>query len=105
MECCHHFYCRIRLYFGIISTEFSSMARKESPAGNHSFYHPFDHYLCPGGKAGKSTYPGGRPQWADTSHFADYRVIGSIQVLSLIHISEPTRLLSISYAVFCLKKK
>src|SRR5665254_24605 len=29
----------------------------------------------------------------------------SIQVLSLIHISEPTRLLSISYAVFCLKKK
>ena len=25
--------------------------------------------------------------------------------LSLIHISEPTRLLSKSYAVFCLKKK
>ena len=25
--------------------------------------------------------------------------------LSLIHISEPTRLLSISYAVFCLKKQ
>src|SRR5678816_3380316 len=25
--------------------------------------------------------------------------------LSLIHISEPTRLLSISYSVFCLKKK
>eukprot|EP00658_Telonema_sp_P-2_P081124 TRINITY_DN8234_c0_g1_i2.p1 TRINITY_DN8234_c0_g1~~TRINITY_DN8234_c0_g1_i2.p1 ORF type:complete len:157 (+),score=48.48 TRINITY_DN8234_c0_g1_i2:142-612(+) len=30
---------------------------------------------------------------------------GSIKWLSLIHISEPTRLLSISYAVFCLKKK
>ena len=34
---------------------------------------------------------------------------GSVKVtvksLSLIHISEPTRLLSISYAVFCLKKK
>src|SRR5678815_2615949 len=29
----------------------------------------------------------------------------SIHGLSLIHISEPTRLLSISYAVFCLKKK
>ena len=29
----------------------------------------------------------------------------SRQVLSLIHISEPTRLLSSSYAVFCLKKK
>src|SRR5674536_386152 len=28
-----------------------------------------------------------------------------IDCLSLIHISEPTRLLSISYAVFCLKKK
>src|SRR5678816_4667190 len=30
---------------------------------------------------------------------------GVERVLSLIHISEPTRLLSISYAVFCLKKK
>eukprot|EP00658_Telonema_sp_P-2_P057517 TRINITY_DN45969_c0_g1_i1.p1 TRINITY_DN45969_c0_g1~~TRINITY_DN45969_c0_g1_i1.p1 ORF type:complete len:136 (+),score=26.41 TRINITY_DN45969_c0_g1_i1:127-534(+) len=29
----------------------------------------------------------------------------AISNLSLIHISEPTRLLSISYAVFCLKKK
>eukprot|EP00658_Telonema_sp_P-2_P083486 TRINITY_DN9058_c0_g2_i5.p1 TRINITY_DN9058_c0_g2~~TRINITY_DN9058_c0_g2_i5.p1 ORF type:complete len:312 (+),score=40.63 TRINITY_DN9058_c0_g2_i5:183-1118(+) len=29
----------------------------------------------------------------------------TIPPLSLIHISEPTRLLSISYAVFCLKKK
>src|SRR5678815_3567875 len=29
----------------------------------------------------------------------------AIHILSLIHISEPTRLLSISYAVFCLKKK
>src|SRR5665254_24334 len=28
-----------------------------------------------------------------------------VRDLSLIHISEPTRLLSISYAVFCLKKK
>src|SRR5678815_6043909 len=28
-----------------------------------------------------------------------------VVMLSLIHISEPTRLLSISYAVFCLKKK
>src|SRR5678816_2446363 len=29
---------------------------------------------------------------------------GAVGALSLIHISEPTRLLSISYAVFCLKK-
>ena len=32
-------------------------------------------------------------------------LIGAAFGLSLIHISEPTRLLSISYAVFCLKKK
>src|SRR5678816_2928719 len=31
--------------------------------------------------------------------------IAPVLLLSLIHISEPTRLLSISYAVFCLKKK
>src|SRR5678816_2658190 len=31
--------------------------------------------------------------------------LGLLLGLSLIHISEPTRLLSISYAVFCLKKK
>src|SRR5678809_1621987 len=30
---------------------------------------------------------------------------GAILVLSLIHISEPTRQAEISYAVFCLKKK
>eukprot|EP00658_Telonema_sp_P-2_P058310 TRINITY_DN46778_c0_g1_i1.p1 TRINITY_DN46778_c0_g1~~TRINITY_DN46778_c0_g1_i1.p1 ORF type:complete len:112 (+),score=31.98 TRINITY_DN46778_c0_g1_i1:162-497(+) len=32
-------------------------------------------------------------------------IIATPDTLSLIHISEPTRLLSISYAVFCLKKK
>ena len=31
--------------------------------------------------------------------------LSSLQALSLIHISEPTRLGMISYAVFCLKKK
>src|SRR5674536_16777 len=35
----------------------------------------------------------------------DLVLILIVFVLSLIHISEPTRLLSISYAVFCLKKK
>eukprot|EP00658_Telonema_sp_P-2_P040964 TRINITY_DN29296_c0_g1_i3.p1 TRINITY_DN29296_c0_g1~~TRINITY_DN29296_c0_g1_i3.p1 ORF type:complete len:190 (+),score=53.35 TRINITY_DN29296_c0_g1_i3:77-646(+) len=33
------------------------------------------------------------------------QAMDAAQDLSLIHISEPTRLLSISYAVFCLKKK
>ena len=31
--------------------------------------------------------------------------LGSVYILSLIHISEPTRPRLISYAVFCLKKK
>ena len=35
----------------------------------------------------------------------DYIAYDLTYFLSLIHISEPTRLLSISYAVFCLKKK
>src|SRR5678816_4733143 len=36
---------------------------------------------------------------------ADAYPLSAAYELSLIHISEPTRLLSISYAVFCLKKK
>ncbi len=36
---------------------------------------------------------------------ADHPFNINILHLSLIHISEPTRLLSISYAVFCLKQK
>src|SRR5678815_2966542 len=36
--------------------------------------------------------------------FIKLEIVAGI-LLSLIHISEPTRLLSISYAVFCLKKK
>eukprot|EP00658_Telonema_sp_P-2_P033526 TRINITY_DN24590_c0_g1_i3.p1 TRINITY_DN24590_c0_g1~~TRINITY_DN24590_c0_g1_i3.p1 ORF type:complete len:220 (-),score=67.18 TRINITY_DN24590_c0_g1_i3:41-700(-) len=35
----------------------------------------------------------------------DQALLKQSRELSLIHISEPTRLLSISYAVFCLKKK
>src|SRR5450756_2940561 len=34
-----------------------------------------------------------------------YRASATGSLLSLIHISEPTRLGMISYAVFCLKKK
>ncbi len=47
--------------------------------------------------------------WENTegwqSHFGGQVVNQAVQALSLRHISEPTRLLSISYAVFCLKKK
>src|SRR5678816_4144589 len=47
-------------------------------------------------------------RWPELHKVADTIGKGLIDkdlVLSLIHISEPTRLLSISYAVFCLKKK
>ena len=55
-----------------------------------------------------------RKETTDTvaKHQTDYRYVGRIclpvllvLMLSLIHISEPTRLGMISYAVFCLKKK
>src|SRR5450756_2785668 len=36
---------------------------------------------------------------------AHYAFGSAVKLLSLIHISEPTRLGMISYAVFCLKKK
>src|SRR5678816_3985932 len=36
------------------------------------------------------------------SLLASHLPFGALYMLSLIHISEPTRLLSISYAVFCL---
>src|SRR5678815_3426260 len=47
------------------------------------------------------------PNRTDFHAFFDYLTTSHETVisLSLIHISEPTRLLSISYAVFCLKKK
>ena len=45
------------------------------------------------------------PQFVITVGNIDFLVPGEVEALSLIHISEPTRLLSISYAVFCLKKK
>src|SRR5678815_5825754 len=37
--------------------------------------------------------------------YSSETMVWNKKYLSLIHISEPTRLLSISYAVFCLKKK
>src|SRR5678816_3412767 len=43
-------------------------------------------------------------QGSPPDHRVDIYAVGCIMYLSLIHISEPTRLLSISYAVFCLKK-
>ena len=41
----------------------------------------------------------------DAAYFVAWHIADLIPLLSLIHISEPTRLGMISYAVFCLKKK
>src|SRR5450756_1958480 len=38
-------------------------------------------------------------------HPDQFEMFATARVLSLIHISEPTRLGMLSYAVFCLKKK
>eukprot|EP00658_Telonema_sp_P-2_P053880 TRINITY_DN4260_c0_g1_i3.p1 TRINITY_DN4260_c0_g1~~TRINITY_DN4260_c0_g1_i3.p1 ORF type:complete len:959 (+),score=132.39 TRINITY_DN4260_c0_g1_i3:157-3033(+) len=52
---------------------------------------------------------GGMPVGSSTTNVHEEEVnvskVSDDNDLSLIHISEPTRLLSISYAVFCLKKK
>eukprot|EP00658_Telonema_sp_P-2_P015044 TRINITY_DN15759_c0_g1_i9.p2 TRINITY_DN15759_c0_g1~~TRINITY_DN15759_c0_g1_i9.p2 ORF type:complete len:121 (+),score=21.46 TRINITY_DN15759_c0_g1_i9:396-758(+) len=46
-----------------------------------------------------------QPVWMEVIHICGRFPVLCVDTLSLIHISEPTRLLSISYAVFCLKKK
>src|SRR5450756_2772450 len=49
-----------------------------------------------------------RPRWSRMERHAPLKrdkTPGTNKHLSLIHISEPTRLGMISYAVFCLKKK
>src|SRR5678816_4038359 len=43
-------------------------------------------------------------EWLHNWYYGMLGTNESEYALSLIHISEPTRLLSISYAVFCLKK-
>ena len=45
------------------------------------------------------------PGSSSNRFLSDGRILRSVSKLSLIHISEPTRLGMISYAVFCLKKK
>ena len=55
-----------------------------------------------GGKIGSTR--GGSFPLALLEKGNDYSLMGKRIELSLIHISEPTRLLSISYAVFCLTR-
>src|SRR5450756_3111294 len=47
----------------------------------------------------------GFPEEYGGTEVDNFMWIVAVQELSLIHISEPTRLGMISYAVFCLKKK
>eukprot|EP00658_Telonema_sp_P-2_P071805 TRINITY_DN61010_c0_g2_i1.p1 TRINITY_DN61010_c0_g2~~TRINITY_DN61010_c0_g2_i1.p1 ORF type:complete len:331 (-),score=45.98 TRINITY_DN61010_c0_g2_i1:19-1011(-) len=99
--------------------------------GTYDFWHALDNSKSTGGLLGKHTVA----QWEFTlkpqtaPYLLDFVLLsdpvggpltltlkqlpptesntnkGHAHHLSLIHISEPTRLLSISYAVFCLKKK
>jgi len=46
-----------------------------------------------------------RPEFEVIDGGPDLDITDHVEELSLIHISEPTRLRRISYAVFCLKKK
>eukprot|EP01017_Pseudomicrothorax_dubius_P045332 TRINITY_DN7825_c0_g1_i3.p1 TRINITY_DN7825_c0_g1~~TRINITY_DN7825_c0_g1_i3.p1 ORF type:complete len:229 (+),score=38.34 TRINITY_DN7825_c0_g1_i3:164-850(+) len=70
-------------------------------------------YLSAGSNFGTAIYLLGSVELADDTQalFKAYEASAGKSIpldglsLSLIHISEPTRLLSISYAVFCLKKK
>eukprot|EP00658_Telonema_sp_P-2_P031562 TRINITY_DN23592_c0_g1_i1.p1 TRINITY_DN23592_c0_g1~~TRINITY_DN23592_c0_g1_i1.p1 ORF type:complete len:143 (-),score=11.81 TRINITY_DN23592_c0_g1_i1:3-431(-) len=63
---------------------------------NRSIYGMVTNYVAKPLQQAASWLWGGRAQPIQTQ---------AAILLSLIHISEPTRLLSISYAVFCLKKK
>src|SRR5678816_2120161 len=57
------------------------------------------------GQQRTNTATGSVQQGLDVNLYRSFNAEGAVYVqdLSLIHISEPTRLLSISYAVFCLK--
>ena len=60
--------------------------------------------VLPEGSIGSAEVRGGAPATREFDVLAPTATVQRLD-LSLIHISEPTRLLSISYAVFCLKKK
>src|SRR5678816_4668390 len=55
-------------------------------------------------RTGEATWDEGLMLFLERSGYRE-ETYHTFSYLSLIHISEPTRLLSISYAVFCLKKK
>src|SRR5660398_241964 len=62
-------------------------------------------YFCWAKKPGVFRYHDDMEDLLPRISAADLLVLATPLYLSLIHISEPTRLRRISYAVFCLKKK
>src|SRR5450756_1711637 len=84
------------------SYEMLQPAIKHMPMGVASTYHARDPYPV------YYTHGKGPHVWTvDGQEIADFHngYGCMVQGLALIHISEPTRLGMISYAVFCLKKK
>src|SRR5450759_1307418 len=76
--------------------------------GGVSFHHPIADLLESHGWRGHffiTTDRIGTPGFLTEAQLRELDRRGHIIGLSLIHISEPTRLGMISYAVFCLKKK
>eukprot|EP00658_Telonema_sp_P-2_P036693 TRINITY_DN26488_c0_g1_i3.p1 TRINITY_DN26488_c0_g1~~TRINITY_DN26488_c0_g1_i3.p1 ORF type:complete len:818 (+),score=247.66 TRINITY_DN26488_c0_g1_i3:40-2493(+) len=67
--------------------------------------HRVYHVAGNGGNPGSVDGAGERARFSSPTQIIGASTDGMDVILSLIHISEPTRLLSISYAVFCLKKK
>ena len=66
---------------------------------------PLRHTVLRPGQAFEETVYPGDDAGVHLAAFDGERLVGIASLLSLIHISEPTRPRLISYAVFCLKKK
>ena len=85
-------------FFGKIKDTFST----EIKIGNYTFK---DGSVYTGEMKGRKPNGKGKTVFKNGDVFEGEYVKGKREGLSLIHISEPTRLGMISYAVFCLKKK
>ena len=82
-------------YNGIVNKRRTSMTLQEA-------YDFLDDDICPDNHEGRIN----RQVLKEIDYFKNfYHLQPKVYLLSLIHISEPTRRTPISYAVFCLKKK
>eukprot|EP00658_Telonema_sp_P-2_P060246 TRINITY_DN49203_c0_g1_i1.p1 TRINITY_DN49203_c0_g1~~TRINITY_DN49203_c0_g1_i1.p1 ORF type:complete len:201 (+),score=61.65 TRINITY_DN49203_c0_g1_i1:134-736(+) len=104
-------FASLRESMGLEETEDSyRMSSTSLPACNESL-EEFKAAMLEGHNKYRAKHSAPEVKWSDSCArnaqlCVDHcQATGSLSHLSLIHISEPTRLLSISYAVFCLKKK